>query len=93
VLDEQKLRNNFRVLPVSYYGKRDESEEFVVGSIIGVSKYLVAIEASAHLVEMMKEEDEPYDPEHGRYTNVLRHPLLKIVGDRWNPISGKIQNL
>lgn len=93
VLDGAKLRHKHRMLPFDYYGTRKESEEFVVGQIDNLSNYLVAIEAPRWLVHEMEEDDAPYDPEHGRYTNILQHPLLKIVGDRWNPLTGRVENI
>ncbi len=50
VLNADAIRRDFRVRPISFWGQRrkiaDESEEFVIGSIAPLSRYLFGIEAS-----------------------------------------------
>jgi len=93
VLDEQKLRQKFRMMPVNYYGDRTESEEFVVGAIQPLSRYLVAIEVAEGVMQEMVEEDEVYAPGDGRYELITNHPLLRVNGVRWHPMTGKIQKV
>ena len=49
VLDAGKIRRDFRVMPISFWGNgvRHEAEEFVDGPIKPVSRYLIRIEAKA----------------------------------------------
>lgn len=91
VLDEQKLRHNFRMVPVNYYGDRSESEEFVVGAIKPLSRYLLSIEVSAQVMQEMLDEDEAYGPDDGRYTPITEHPLLRVNGHSWEGMTGRVK--
>jgi len=55
VLNGDLIKQNFRIIPVSFFGgKREvanESEEFVIGSIKPLSKYLIRIEVSQKTIE------------------------------------------
>jgi hypothetical protein len=47
VLDGGKIRRDFRMMPISFWGNgvRHEAEEFVYGPIKPVSRYLIRVEA------------------------------------------------
>lgn len=89
-LDETKLRQRYRMVPYDYYGNRAEAEEFVVGSITDLSKYLISIEASEELVKDMAEDNELYAPGDGRYSMLMDHPLLRVNGKQWDGFTGRI---
>lgn len=89
--DANKLRQNFRIVPYNYYGNRVESEEFLVGSLTNVSKYLVSIEVSQQVMYEMLEDNEMYEPGEGRYSKLVEHPLLRVNGKRWDSMTGQIK--
>ncbi len=90
VLSEVKLRQNYRLIPYNYYGNRTESEEFVVGDIKNLSRYLVSILCSEKVALELEEEDEKWIEGHKQYDLLLRHPLLRVDGHRWDAMSGKV---
>lgn len=90
-LSEQKLRHNYRVLPINYYGDRTESEEFVVGSIQPVSRYLVSIEISASVMKELIEDNEIWPAGEGRYSKLVDHPLLRVNGHSWEGRTGYVK--
>jgi hypothetical protein len=53
VLDGALIKRDFRIMPVSFWGNsmRHEAEEFVVGAIKPVSRYLIEVEATAEVIE------------------------------------------
>jgi hypothetical protein len=87
-LSEEKLRHNYRILPINYYGDRSESEEFVVGPIQPVSRYLVSIEVSTSVMQEMIDDNEIWPPGEGRYSKLVEHPLLRVNGQRWDSRTG-----
>jgi hypothetical protein len=90
-LDANKLRQNFRMIPYDYYGNRAEAEEFLVGHLTNVSRYLLAIEVSQKVYDEMVEDNEMYMPGEGRYVKLVEHPLLRIVGQTWDRMTGQIK--
>jgi hypothetical protein len=86
VLDQSKLRQKYRIEPMDYWhyeagdNRRqynyEEQEEFLVGTIAPLSRYLTAI---------------LYDSKSGRLANIpdmiVNHPLARPVKrDEWNSI-------
>ena len=90
VFDSARLRQNHRLVPYNYYGGRQESEEFLVGDLKNLSRYLVAIDIAKATYDELVEEDEVYEPGDGQYHALLVHPLLRVNGHRWDAMSGRV---
>jgi hypothetical protein len=88
--DAEKLKQRFRIVPYDYYGNRREAEEFLIGELSPVSSYLVSIEISQEIAMGLEEDDANYLPGEGRYSLLLAHPLLRVNGQEWHNMSGKI---
>lgn len=84
VLDATKIRHNHRLIPVDYYGRRQEDEEFAIGGIKNLEDYIVSIEIKEPVYEREKYDIEPGDPqkypkEPLNCPTLLSHPKLKIT--------------
>ena len=90
--DYASIRRNCRIVPFNYYDSKepvhDESEEFLIGKLEPVDKYLVGIYMSAATYEDLKEQNENFGG--GLYDLILNHPLLQIQGKTWHPMNGKL---
>ena len=94
-LDKTKLAYNKKIKPVDYWGlslepemigsgrrqgKFAEQEEFVIGSIKPLDRYLVRIDISGRKYNYLKGMMN-YDREmHAWMTEILDHPLLHVNG-------------
>ncbi len=91
VLDWTLLKQNFKIIPYDHFASRkrghrysnarQEAEEFVIGTIEPLSRYLVEIRISKELYDECVEDDEQWtNPEEdSRYWVLTHHPLLKIM--------------
>lgn len=86
-LDGDLLARRHRLYKIDYYGNRREAEEFVVGPIDNLSRYLVSITMSQETLDWCKDYDTRWI--ESQYGAVLNSPLLRIDGARWHPTSGK----
>lgn len=80
VLDAVKLRQNYRIVPISFFSyndkiNRSEYEEFVVGPIRNLDRYIKSIEITKRDYETMLTH-----PEY--YAEILTHPKLKTYYKR-----------
>lgn len=91
VLDGEKLRQNYRIVPFDYYKNRAEAEEFLVGPLKNVNRYLKSIVMSQKTFDELQEYDDQFIEGHKPYEDILTHPLLKIEGHSWHNMTGKIQ--
>ena len=87
--DGNLLKRDFRIIPFDFYQNRRESEEFLIGNLKPVNRYLVGIAISEETARTCEERDEDYDEDYRMYTQLLTHPLLRVDGHRWAP-GGKI---
>lgn len=74
-LDANKLKHNHKIINYSYYQtpNYDEAEEFIIGPINNLDKYLVSIYIPDYRYKALKSYDTT-----GYYKPLLKHPLLKI---------------
>lgn len=91
VLDASRLRHNVRLRPVDYYAGskkiighgslRSEAEEFAIGAIKNLDRYVVEIRIKKKLYDECVYDNEDYDdPEQdSRYWFLTNSPKLKIV--------------
>ena len=94
VLDAAKLNRDYRLVAIDHYNgitQRSESEEFLVGPLKNVKKYLVSIQMSQQTYDEMNEYNDQFIEGHKPYELVLNSPLLRIEGKTWNNMSGKIE--
>lgn len=77
-LDGNALRARYRVIPLDYYHDRREHEEFVVGMIQALSRYLTDIFITPETEAYCEEHDAQLVEGHKDYEHLLRHPLLTI---------------
>jgi len=97
VLDQEKLRNKYRLRPFNYYvhgpdnPKKDkfEAEELMYGYLKDLHKYLTGIRINTKYKKISKTYDERQDYQKlvdilGEYTKKYSIPVL---GDDWNSIS------
>jgi hypothetical protein len=79
VLDGDLIRQNLRLIPISFFGGRrpiaHEAEEFVIGPIQPLSQYLLYIEASQQTVDA-----NPFLSQLALFDPT---PRLQIVGGKW----------
>jgi hypothetical protein len=88
--DRDRLLHNYRIIQYDYFRDRigqAESEEFVIGPIENMSRYLTGIEISQNVFNEVLKKNKT----QGSFGNLLHHPLLRIVGPSWNPITGKVR--
>jgi RNA:NAD 2'-phosphotransferase (TPT1/KptA family) len=88
-LDAIKLRQDYKIVPVdyfkgspyngTYYRKRKESEEAVIGNIAPLSKYLLAIWISRSEKYDLEAEIHSGNNWAEGYKELLKHPLLKVM--------------
>lgn len=92
VFDSTKLRQNYRLVPFDYYQnpKKSEAEEFLVGPVKGVSRYLTGIVMSQQTFDELHEYDDQFIEGHKPYGDLLNHPLLRIEGGSWDSMDGRI---
>ena len=90
VLDAEKLKRKFRIVPFDYYRNRSESEEFVIGPIVPISEYIVSIEMSEDTARGLEDDNSLYEEGSGPYSRLLSHPLLRVNGKIWHGMTGKI---
>lgn len=78
VLDANKLSHNKRIVQIDYYSDRNkgEAEEFVIGSITNLEKYLVSIMISQRTYNSLPNLITE-DPKHS-WELIYNHPKLKI---------------
>lgn len=87
VLDYNKLKNNFKIVPFSYYiiqnDKQaiDEYEEFLVHrqGIHELNKYLVRIDIPYKIYEYCLATNNEYMEGYEPYEIITDHPLLNII--------------
>lgn len=89
-LDARALRARTKIIPVDYFANtkkngdyyrvRKESEEFAIGDIKPLSRYLKWIEMPKSLWQECFEQDEEYNPgQNILYGDLLHHPLLRLT--------------
>jgi hypothetical protein len=78
-LDAVKLRHRSKIIPTDYYRDRREHEEFLIGGIKPLSKFLTGILITPETEAYCKEHDNELIEGHKDYEDLLRHPLLKIM--------------
>lgn len=76
-LNWDKLREKHKILPMDYYGKRREAEEFVIGSITPIDSILTSIIISQDTKDWAEEQHE-INPHYG-YDLLLNHQKLKVI--------------
>lgn len=91
VLDAQRLRHNVQLRPIDYYSNsprrsgygsvRSEAEEFAIGGIKNLDRYVVEIRISQQLYDECVADNEEYlNPEEdSRYWYLTSSPKLKII--------------
>lgn len=79
VLDSDKLRHRYKIIPFDYYNDRREHEEFLVGLIEPLSRYLIGILMTPETAEFCQKEDDKMIEGHENYKQLLEHPLLQII--------------
>jgi hypothetical protein len=92
VLDSEALKRRYKIVPVDYYAgstrphgsygsARSEAEEFVIGGIKEVDRYIVEIRIPKGIYEwMLRENDDYYNPEEDSpYWPVTSYTKLKII--------------
>jgi len=81
-LSWDKLAHNSRLIEIDYqaghkHNRRTEAEEFLLGDIKPLSKYLLSVYASQNTIDYcLKQHQE--NPDYG-YDLLLTHPKLKIL--------------
>jgi len=77
VLDFNRIKQTNKVIPIDYMSdskggerRREESEEFVVGSLKPLTRYVKAIYISRAVYEELKEDEG--------HQSLINHPLLEI---------------
>lgn len=80
VLNQEKLRQKYKMIEIDYNEERwnthahGEAEEFLIGSIKPLSKYLIKILIS----------DDNYNyAKNSIYKSILKHPKIEIQGKKW----------
>lgn len=86
-LDQVRLRQRFRIIPIDYWGhayepeltgigrrhgKYAEAEEFLIGPLTNVMRYVTAI----YMTKKQKKWSMKY---HSGSEPLLTHPLLKVI--------------
>jgi hypothetical protein len=94
VINPVRLRQSIKLRPIDYYhgnrgkeGKsgygapRSESEEFAIGGIPNLDRYLDEVRMSQKLFDECEEDNADYDnpQEDGRYWYLTTCPKLKII--------------
>jgi hypothetical protein len=83
-LDRHKLAHRYRLIPFNYWHRgnerpqgygRQEAEEFVIGPVTQVDRYLIAIHISHKTMGFLQQRNADAK---GRYDAILQHPLLKV---------------
>ncbi len=87
--DAYKLHQRYRFIPIAYAGKRTEAEEFMIGELKPVDQYLTAVIVSRATFNELEDENENFIEGHEPYTEITKHPLLRIEGDAWDAMTGK----
>lgn len=85
-----RLKHNYRFLPYDYFRNRKESEEFLVGPLKNMSRYLISIDISQQVLDSITDRDRTFS-RRPIYQELINHPLLRVVGPSWNPITGQIR--
>lgn len=91
VLDQTKLRHNYKIMPVDYWGhsneismgpqsqkkkgKYAEAEEFVVGPVTNADRYIMAINIDSKSLKSYQEAVINTD----QLSILLDHPLLNMI--------------
>lgn len=102
VFDRKMLMTKFRLVTLTYYEHRNratfgeslsEAEEFLLGDLTNIERYLRAIYISQKTANAVKNKIEPFEDAEST-TNIMNHPLLTIHGGEWTHmgIAKKLQN-
>lgn len=91
VLDQTKLRHNYKIMPIDYWGhsneismgpesqkkkgKYAEAEEFVVGSITKADRYILSINVDSKFLKSYQQAVT----DTNQLSILLDHPLLNMV--------------
>lgn len=90
VIDAGKLRQRQRTMPLDYYGKRREAEEFVIGPIKNLEGVLAEIQIGGEVLAWCRDQNEEYIAGHEPYSVLVVHPKLRVVGQSWQNVTGKV---
>jgi hypothetical protein len=77
-LDENRLRQRYRIITIDYYVDRREAEEFVVGTIKPLDAFLKSIWITEEVAQWCIDADEKLIPGHKDFDALLSHPKLRI---------------
>ncbi|CAM6054470.1 unnamed protein product [Sphagnum tenellum] len=77
-IDGDKLRAQSKLIPIDYYRNRRENEEFVIGAIKPLSRFLTKIIITPETAAFCQEHDDDLIEGHKDFEDLLKHPLLTV---------------
>jgi hypothetical protein len=89
--DIRALRARHRITPVTFYARHQENtsnipeaEEFLIGPINNMARYLTAVHISRATIDAITNKTVPFDDiEPEDYEDLLNHPKLVVDGRKW----------
>lgn len=90
-LDARALRSRHRLIPMTYYARHQENtpsmpeaEEFLLGPLKDVKRYLSAIYISKFTLDAIRNSTFPFEREEPEdYADLLNDPRLVVHGGKW----------
>lgn len=98
--DARALRSRYRLIPMTYYARHQENtpsmpeaEEFLLGPLKDVNRYLSAIYISKFTLDAIQNSTFPFEREEPEdYADLLNDPRLVVHGGKWE-FDGKMERL